>query len=188
MYGRCQMIFHKCEEMVRRANSDARHSLRKLYSSVANIWTMTTKSKQLTQVRSLPISPFSHSPSSSSPSSSPLPLLPLLTHPHPQLCQQVEDLLNRQIPSIRSSLLSSLTNVGTARDTPVAATPPSAPPVVVTPPGWPRPPPGPGGHSVPTSPYQPSPSSPCQPSPNSHSAHLPQVRSFVDIHNMYVSS
>lgn len=176
IFGQCQVILRKCEDLLKRSGAAVRHDLHKLYSSLANIWTMSAKSKQLTQVRAvlLFLPPSSHSPPPIL--IPPPPHLPCITSSHllppspsSQLCQQVEEVLTRQIPPLRASLLSSAKG-SMARDTPLTS--PSAPPLIVTPPGWPRPPPGPGGR--PSSPYQPSPSSPYQPSPNSHAAQ-PQV-------------
>lgn len=162
------MILSKCEELLKKSGVAVRHDLHKLYSGLTNVWSMSAISKQIGQVRAAPSL------------SSSLPNCVLFTSL--QLSQKVDEVLNQQVPPLRASLLSSLASGTRAKDMPLGspAMPPTTPPVVVTPPGWPRPPPGPGGHPgspyqpSPTSPYQPSPTSPYQPSPASH-AIQPQV-------------
>jgi serine/threonine protein kinase len=120
MFGRCQDILRRCENMAKQTGVATRNTLVQLYTSITKTWDMARQSQQLSQ-----------------------------------LCQQSEELLTKQLPPVRATLVTSVTS----RDVPLLSpsTPSSVPPVLVTPPGWPHPPP--------SIPYQPSPNSPSRPSP-----------------------
>ena len=60
IFGRCQVILQRCEELLKKSVAAVRRDLQKIYSGLANVWAMAAKCKQLTQVSSLSL------PSSSS--------------------------------------------------------------------------------------------------------------------------
>jgi hypothetical protein len=121
MFGRCQDILRRCEDMAKQTGVATRNTLVQLFTGLTKTWDMARQSQQLSQ-----------------------------------LCQQSEELLTKQLPPVRAVLVTS-------GDVPLLSpsTPGSVPPVLVTPPGWPHPPP-----SVP---YRNSPS-PQTPQPQSQVA------------------
>jgi hypothetical protein len=50
MFGRCQAILQRSEAMARKTGVAARHSLHRLHSSLASIWSLTSGDQQLSQV------------------------------------------------------------------------------------------------------------------------------------------
>ena len=74
IFGQCQMILQKCEDLLKKSSAAVHRDIQKLYAGLANIWTMAAKCKQLTQVRSP--SPSSPSPHSLLPPPSPTSYLP----------------------------------------------------------------------------------------------------------------
>ena len=128
MFGRCQDILRRCEDMAKQTGVATRNTLVQLFTGLTKTWDMARQSQQLSQVQLLVL--FSLSPTSHTPPPPP---------PHtlsPQLCQQSEELLTKQLPPVRAVLVTS-------GDVPLLSpsTPGSVPPVLVTPPGWPHPPP-----------------------------------------------